>query len=388
MSSEDHTIRVPFFVPSLGSEEIDEVCKCLSNGWITSGKVTREFEDLFAAYVGGDVRAVAVNSATAGLHLALEALGIRCGDEVLLPVNTFTATAEVICYLGAKPVFVDIDYATMNIDCDQIEEKITPKTKAVMPVHIAGHPVDMTRVIEIARKHDLKVIEDAAHAFPSTYQGQRIGSLASDASVFSFYATKTITTGEGGMIVTRSEDVESRCRVMRLHGINRTAFERRYNSTNSWQYDVVAPGFKYNMTDLAASIGIQQIKKSPGFREKRAELVTLYRELLADLPLDLPSEPEPGDESSWHLFIVRLQSNQRAKRDELIQHLSEDGVICSVHFIPLNKMTHWRETLDLQPDDFPNSEKNFSNCLSLPLFPGMSREQVEIVTESLKRHLT
>lgn len=388
MHREEKKARVPFFVPSIGAEEIHEVCKCLSNKWITSGEVTSEFEELFAQKIDHGVSAVAVNSATAGMHLALEALGISAGDEVLLPVNTFTATAEVICYLGATPKFVDIDYETMNIDCEQIERKITPNTKAIMPVHIAGRPVDMTRLIEISRKYNLKVVEDAAHAFPSTYQGRPIGALESDATVFSFYATKTITTGEGGMIVTRNQDVANRCRLMRLHGINHAAFERRYKSSDTWRYDVVAPGYKYNMTDISASIGIQQLKKSQELNRKRAQLAQLYKELLDDLPLDLPINDAPGDESSWHLFVVRLQLDEQKKRDELIARLAEDGVNCSVHFIPLYKMTHWRESLSLQAREFPRSNRNFKNCLSLPLFPDMTREHIDIVVNSLKMHLT
>lgn len=387
MNFNEPKIRVPFFIPSLGEEEIASVCECLSNGWITSGRVTRDFERQFAKEIGGDVETVAVNSATAGLHLSLEALGITQGDEVILPVNTFTATAEVICYLGAKPVFADIDYRTMNIDPDQIEAKITDNTKAVIPVHIAGHPADMKRIFDLARRHNLFVVEDAAHALPSVHDGRTIGALDSDACVFSFYATKTITTGEGGMIATRNKDLADRCRVMRLHGIDRNAFERRYNATNSWQYDVVAPGYKYNLTDLASSIGIQKLKKSQKFAGQRADCVALYKKLLKDAPVDLPEDPGPGDETSWHLFIIRLKQDDRAFRDELIKRMSDDGVVCSVHFIPLHIMAHWKKTLELRSDQFPVAEKNFDNCISLPLFPNMTPEQIETVASALKRNL-
>ena len=253
---------LPFALPDIGEDEISEVLDSLRSGWLTTGPKTKRFEGEFATFIGSGCKAIAVNSATAGLHLALEAVGIGPGDEVITTPYTFTATAEVVRYLGADPVLVDIDQQTMNINPELIESVITPRTKAIIPVHFAGLACDMEAMLTIARRHGLKVIEDAAHALPSTCNSRLIGSLESDATVFSFYATKTITTGEGGMIVTRNPEIAKRCQIMRLHGISRDAFDRYTSTKPSWYYEVVAPGYKYNMTDIAASLGIHQLKKA------------------------------------------------------------------------------------------------------------------------------
>ena len=256
---------LPFALPDIGDEEIAAVLDCLRSGWITTGPRTRQFEHDFAAYLGGAGHAIAVNSATAGLHLALEALGIGPGDEVIVPTMTFTATAEVVRYLGAHPVLVDADPDTLNLDLAAAEAAIGPRTRAIIPVHYAGLACDMARVLALAAAHKLKVVEDAAHAFPTLYQGRLVGTLGSDATVFSFYANKTMTTGEGGMIVTRDADLARRVRLMRIHGISQDAFERYTSTTPAWFYEVVAAGFKYNLTDLAAAIGIEQLRKIDGF---------------------------------------------------------------------------------------------------------------------------
>ena len=257
----DNREFLPFALPDIDEEEIQEVVDTLRSGWITTGPKTKQFEQDFSSCIGGNVDAIAVNSATAGLHLTLEAIGINPGDEVITTPYTFTATAEVIRYLGAHPVFVDIDPLSFNIDSKNIEKAVTPKTKAIIPVHFGGLACEMDEIIKIARQYDLKIIEDAAHALPATSNGKKIGGLDTDATIFSFYATKTITTGEGGMIVTKNPAIAERCRVMRLHGISRDVFGR-YNSIKpSWQYDVIAPGYKYNLTDIAAAIGIHQLKK-------------------------------------------------------------------------------------------------------------------------------
>jgi len=263
---------LPFALPDIGEEEIAEVVDSLRSGWLTTGLKTKQFEREFAEFIGTDVVALAINSATSGLHLALEAVGISPGDEVITTPYTFTATAEVIRYLGANPVFVDIDETTFNIDPTKIEAAITQKTKAIIPVHFGGLACEMQPILEIARKYNLRVIEDAAHALPTTYQEKLIGSLESDATVYSFYATKPIATGEGGMIVTRNPEIAKRCSVMRLHGINRDAFDRYTSTKPSWYYEVVAPGFKYNMTDIAASLGIHQLKKAWQLQQKRANI--------------------------------------------------------------------------------------------------------------------
>ena len=250
---------IPFARPSIGEDEIAEVIDSIKAGWLTTGPKAKRFETDFARYIGGGVEAVALNSATAGLHLALEALGISDGDEVITTPYTFTATAEVVRYLGADPVFVDIDPDTLNIDVAAIEAAITEKTRAIIPVHFGGLCCKMDEIIAIARKHDLKVVEDAAHTLPGRYKQQMIGTLESDATVFSFYANKTITTGEGGMLVTCNSSLAERCRAMRLHGINRDVFARYASEKPSWFYEVIAPGYKYNMADIAASIGIHQL---------------------------------------------------------------------------------------------------------------------------------
>src|ERR1039457_66587 len=297
---------LPFALPDIGEDEINEVLDSLRSGWLTTGPKTKRFEDEFAAFVGDNVEAIAVNSATAGLHLALEALGIGPGDEVITTSYTFTATAEAVRYLGANPVFVDIDPDTFNIDPVRIEAAITPCTKAIIPVHFAGLACDMAAIMAIAQKHNLKVVEDAAHALPTVCSGRLIGSLESNATVYSFYATKTISTGEGGMIVTRDPEVAKRCRIMRLHGISRDAFDRYTSTKPAWHYEVVAPGCKYNMTDVAASMGIHQLKKAWTFQRRRAEMAVLYDQAFVGLPLTLPPHATKGDTHAWHLFVIRL----------------------------------------------------------------------------------
>src|SRR5215510_1292853 len=313
---------LPFALPDIGEEEIAEVVDVLRSGWLITGPKTGVFEEDFAAFIGGGARALAINSATAGLHLALEALGVEPGDEVITTAYTFTATAEVIRHLGAEPVFVDIAPRTFNIDPEKIERAITPRTKAIIPVHFAGLACEMDSIIAIARKYGLKIVEDAAHALPATYRGRTIGSLDTDATVFSFYATKTITTGEGGMIVTRDDAIAERCRVMRLHGISRDAFDRYTSTKPSWHYEVIAPGFKYNLTDIASSIGLQQLKKAWIFQRQRQEMAERYDVELRDLPIILPPQSQDGDIHAWHLYAIRLDDAAEIGREEFIRQMS------------------------------------------------------------------
>ena len=379
---------LPFALPEIGEEEINEVVDALRSGWVTTGPKTRRFEQDFAAFLGDEsLHCIAVNSATAGLHLALEAIGIQPGDEVITTTHTFTATAEVVRYLGADVKLVDIDPATLNIDPAAIEAAITPKTKAIMPVHYAGLAVDMDAILAIARRHNLKVVEDAAHALPTTHAGQLIGTLGSDVTVFSFYANKTITTGEGGMLVTRDADIAARAKVMRLHGINRDAFDRFTAKVPSWYYEIVAPGFKYNLTDIAAALGLHQLKRARGFQEKRTRLAARYNELLADLPLILPPMPKDGDLHSWHLYVVRLKDNAGLSRDALIEALFAAGIGCSVHYIPLHLHPYWRERYDLKAADFPHSQKAYEQMLSLPLYTRMSEADVDRVVDAVRAAL-
>jgi dTDP-4-amino-4,6-dideoxygalactose transaminase len=365
---------LPFALPDIGEEEIAEVVDSLRSGWITTGPKVHRFEQAFAEFIGGGVEALAVHSATAGLHLALEAVGVGPGDEVITTPYTFTATAEVVRYLGAHPVFVDIDPATLNIDPARIEAAITPHTRAILPVHFAGLACDMGTILQIAHRHNLKVIEDAAHALPATFQGKLIGALESEAAVFSFYATKTLATGEGGMLVTRNPQIAARCRVMRLHGIDRDAFDRYTSSKPAWHYAVVAPGFKYNMTDLAAALGIHQLRKAWQFHRRRAEMAARYNVELAGLPLQLPPAPPPGELHAWHLYVVRLKEEAPLNRDRLIEALAARGIGTSVHFIPLHLHPYWRNTYHLQPNDFPHALAAYEHAISLPLYTRMTDE--------------
>lgn len=385
---------LPFALPEIGEEEIAEVVDTLRSGWVTTGPKARQFEQAFAAFLGGEAEAanlhcIAVNSATAGLHLALEALGIGPGDEVITTTHTFTATAEVVRYLGADVKLVDIDPATLNIDLVALEAAITPKTKAIMPVHYAGLAVDMDAVQAIARKHGVKVVEDAAHALPTTWKGKLIGLHDSDAIVFSFYANKTMTTGEGGMLVTRNAELAARAKVMRLHGINRDAFDRFTAKVPSWYYEIVAPGFKYNLTDIAAALGLHQLKRIDGFQAKREHIAQRFDAAFADLPMVRPPRPvNAGDAHAWHLYVVRLSDEAIAQgitRDGVIDSLFADGIGVSVHYIPLHLHPYWRDRYDLKPETFPHSQKAYERMVSLPLYTRMSEADTDRVIAAVRK---
>jgi len=375
---------LPFSLPEIGAEEIEEVADTLRAGWLTTGPKTKRFEEEFACYFGSNVEALAVNSATAGLHLALEAAGVIPGDEVITTPYTFTATAEVIRYLGADPVFVDVQEDTLNIDPAKIEAAITERTKAIMPVHFAGLACDMKSILLIARRHGLKVVEDAAHALPATSAGRLIGTLESDATVFSFYATKTLATGEGGMIVTRDPQLARRCRVMRLHGIDRDAFDRYTAKTPAWFYSVVAPGFKYNMTDVTAAIGIHQLRKLDRFLRRREELARRYDEELRGLCLRLPTHAPPGEVHARHLYVIRLNDDASLSRDHFIDEITAAGIGTSVHFIPLHLHPYWRDTYCLRPEHFPNATKAFHHAVSLPLYTRMTEADQDRVIHATR----
>lgn len=376
---------IPFARPDIGEAEIAAVSHAMRSGWVTTGPETKAFEQEFAAYLGGGLEAVAVNSATAGLHLALEAVGIGPGDEVIAPTLTFTATVEVARYLGADAVLVDVDPATLNIDPAAIEAAITPRTKAVLPVHYGGLACDMQAILAIARKHGLRVVEDAAHALPTTYQGKLVGQLPSDATVFSFYANKTMTTGEGGMVVTKNAELAARMRIMRLHGISRDAFDRFTSRTPAWYYEIVAPGFKYNMGDMAAALGRVQLQRLPAFLQRRQQLAARYLEALRDLPLLLPADAPAGDVHSWHLFVLRLNEAASVTRDEVIQQLSDAGIGSSVHYVPLHRQPYWRERYGLRPEQFPVADAAYQRMFSIPLFTAMSDAEQERIITALRR---
>ena len=379
---------LPFALPEIGDEEIAEVVDTLKSGWVTTGPKARRFEADFSTFLGDDkLHSIAVNSATAGLHLALEALGIGPGDEVITTTHTFTATAEVVRYLGADVKLVDIDPATLNIDPAAVEAAITPRTRLIMPVHYAGLAADMPAILALARRHGLKVVEDAAHALPTTSGGQLVGTLASDATVFSFYANKTITTGEGGMLVTRDAALAQRARVMRLHGMNRDAFDRFTSKVPSWYYEVVAPGFKYNLSDIAAALGIHQLRRVQAFQQRREQIAALYDTGLAGLPV-IPAPRAPaGQTHAWHLYVLRLADDAGIERDRFIERLFEAGIGCSVHYIPLHLHPYWRDRYRLDAAMFPHSQHAYERMVSLPLYTRMSDADVQRVVQAVRRVL-
>ncbi len=374
---------LPFHVPTIGEEEIAEVVATLRSGWLTTGPKVKQFEQEFARYIGCQ-QAVAVNSGTAALHLALEAVGITEGDEVLIPTMTFTATAEVVTYLKAKPVLLDCRPDTLNLDPDRIERAITPKTKAIMPVHMGGLPCEMDRILEIARQYHLQVIEDAAHALPARYHGRMVGTLG-DITCFSFYATKTITTGEGGMATTDNPEWAERMRLMSLHGISKDAW-KRYTAEGSWYYEVLFPGYKYNLTDLAAAIGIHQLRKCEQFWQIRQRYAVMYHEGLKDIPeLTLPPLAAEGQQHAWHLYILQLNVEQlRITRNQFIDLLKERQIGTSVHFIPLHLHPYYRDTCGYRAADFPQASAAFERIVSLPIYPKMTEAEVGYVIETVR----
>lgn len=373
---------LPFHVPDLGQEEINAVVEVIRSGWLTTGAKARQFENEFAAMVGAR-HAVAVNSCTASLHLALEAIGVREGDEVIVPTMTFAATAEVVTYFRAKPVLVDCTENTLNIDPKLIEEAITPRTKAILPVHFAGHPCEMDEIHAIAKAHGLYVIEDAAHALPAWYRGKMVGSL-SDITCFSFYATKNITTGEGGMVVTNDAGVASRIRTMSLHGLSRDAWNR-YTAHGSWYYEILSPGFKYNLTDMAAALGIAQLQKCERFWKSRDRIAAWYNEGLRDVPEVALPAAQAHVQHAWHLYAIQLDLGRlRIGRNDFIERLQQAQVGSSVHFIPLHLHPYYRDTYGYCASDFPTANAAFQRLVSLPLYSKMTEQDVRRVISTVR----
>lgn len=369
-------MNVPFHKPYITEDEIAAVAEMMRAGWLTAGVKTAAFEDDFRRYVGCG-HAVSVNSATAAMHLALACMGLREGDEVLVPAITFTATAEVVRYFDAWPVMVDIERDTHLIDANKIEEKITKRTRAVMPVHYAGQPCDMDEILEIARSHELTVIEDAAHCLPAWYRGRAVGALG-DATCFSFYATKTITTGEGGMLCTGHDGWAEKARQLRLHGINRDAWQRA-NSKSFWQYDVMEAGFKYNSTDIASAIGIEQLKKAEAIWEMRKRVAQRYTVAFRGLEELILYTVKPDRETSWYLYPVDLNIEALSiSRDRFIEMMRDRGIGLSVHFIPLYEFTYYR-ALGFTGEGCDNSRWVFERTLSLPIFPAMTDAEIDYV---------
>lgn len=382
-------LNVPFALPELGQAEISEITAVIHSGWLTTASRCGQFEKDFAEYIGAK-HALAVNSATAALHLGLEALGIGAGDKVLVPTFTFTATAEVVRYLDADPTFVDCDPESFCISVDELEKIIAedPKgsLKAVIPVHFGGHPCRLDRISRLAERNNLRVMEDAAHALPTRYSGRLIGNFG-NVTCFSFYANKTITTGEGGMLCTDDDEIARRVRIMRLHGIDRDVWNR-FSTGASWEYDVVAPGFKYNMPDLCAALGIYQLKKVDLFHEKRQKVAEAYYENLKDIPgLILPKISCAMEDHSWYLFNVMIERKETKggiDRNRFIGEMTKRKIGTSVHYKPLHRMTYYKTRYGLENDMFPNAEWVFQRCVSLPIYPAMGNNQVEYVIESVR----
>jgi len=374
---------LPFSLPLLGEEERDEVQRTLDSGWITTGPKTRQFEANFKKYIGSKY-AIAVSSCTAALHLSLAATDVNDRDEVITTPFTFAATANVIVHQGAKPVFVDIDKGTLNIDPEKIREKMTAKTKAIIPVHFAGQPCNMDEILKIARRRGVLVIEDAAHAVGAEYKGEKIGTVG-DITTFSFYPIKNITTGEGGMVTTNRKKWADKIRILSLHGISSDAW-KRYSSRGWWYYEIMFPGYKYNMTDIQASLGIHQLKKLPKFLEIRTRFARIYDQAFRKIPQILLARVDKKVKHAWHLYTILLNLDSlRINRDDFIRELYAENIGTSVHFIPLHLHPFYRKFFGYKKGDFPNAEYVYERIISLPLYPKMSQEDVYCVIEAVEK---
>ncbi|HXE84894.1 MAG TPA: DegT/DnrJ/EryC1/StrS family aminotransferase [Gemmatimonadales bacterium] len=371
---------LPFNPPLIEEEEIQEVVATLRSPWITTGPKTKRFEEEFSAYLKAP-GALALNSCTAAMHVALACLDLERGAEVITTPMTFAATANVIEHVGAKPVLVDVEPDTLNIDPAKVEAAITPRTRALLPVHYTGHPAERDVLEAIARRYNLTMIEDAAHALPARFRGQPIGS-GQNPVAFSFYATKNLTTAEGGMLTAGPEFLE-RARIMALHGMSRDAW-KRYDKGGSWRYEIVAPGFKYNLTDVASAIGLWQLRKLERFHQRRLEIVEAYGQAFgAEEALEPPVKRAHVDHA-WHLYVLRLRPELlRIGRDQFIDELTRRNIGTSVHFIPLHVHPYYRDKYGYAPTDFPVAFSNFERLLSLPLHPGLTDQDVSDVIDAV-----
>ena len=387
-------MNVPFFRLDANGNELRYLREVLESGWLTSGERVLDFERAFAASVGAR-HAIAVNSCTAALHLACEAAGVGPNSEVLVPSITFTATAEVVEYLGGRVRLVDVDPTTGLLTPHLLKQALDshPSISCVMPVHFAGAPCRMLGteqdpgIVDLCHARGISVVEDAAHAFPATYEGGKpVGSsIGTMTCCFSFYANKTITTGEGGMVTTDDDAVAERMRRMRLHGIDRSTWDRHTRIGAAWEYDVIAAGYKYNLTDIAAAIGIAQLERAKEFRDARAMLVEAYRERLGRIDaLRLPPVHPTSSHHAWHLFVIRIDPASGIDRNRLIEKINDQGIGTSVHYKPLHRMTHWSKTALLEPSGYPNADDWYEHCLSLPLFPSMTPEEFESVCTAVE----
>lgn len=379
-------IRVPFFKASIGKEEEDAVLEVLRSGWLTTGKVTAAFEKEFAEKIGVPF-ALAVNSNTSGMILAMEAFGVGPGKAVITTPYTFVSTAATARHLGADVYFADIEKDNYSIDPKSIEKILnSPKGKnvvAIVPVHIAGNVCNMEEIMSLAKKYNVKVIEDCAHSFPSKTKMGYAGSIG-DAGVFSFYATKTMTTAEGGMVTVKDEAIAKRISTMRLHGMDRTTWDRYTSPKASWVYDIVAPGYKSNLPDILSALGRVQLKRAEEFDEKRKIHASKYNEAFSKM--DFVKTPPSGDGNSWHLYLMRLDLTKlKCDRDEFAKKIQERGIGISMHFIPIFNFTYWKNLYkDFTPENFPNAQKQYSETISIPLWPDMSEDMVELVIDTVR----
>jgi dTDP-4-amino-4,6-dideoxygalactose transaminase len=384
---------IPFAKVSLNGRELEYIQEVLDSGWLTTASKAQAFEKRFRERVGARF-AFAVNSCTAALHLALEALGIGPGDEVLVPTMTFTATAEVVRYLGADPVFLDVANGTALVTLEILAAALKEhsQAKAFVPVHFGGQAAPLLAeegrgLLELCHSQGIRVVEDAAHAFPTLCRGRMVGSIG-DVTCFSFYANKTITTGEGGMLTTDDEAIAQRVKIMRLHGIDRDIWDRYNGRTNGWEYDVVAPGYKYNLPDILAAIGLAQLEQADSLRRERERCARYYLDHLGDTPgLDLPQQAFDLADHSWHLFYVILKDKAPLSQNRFIEAMSEQGIGTSVHYKPLHRMTYYRERYGLRAEDFPNAEKIWQGCVSLPIYPSLTEYDLDYICSTIKKIL-
>ncbi len=388
-------MKIPFSKVDCSGNELSYIQEVLESGWLTTASKAIEFEDRFRSMIGSKY-AFAVNSCTSALHLALEAAGVGAGDKVLVPSMTFTASAEVIRYLGADPLLLDVEYGTAQLTVEIIKNALIANSgvKALIVVDFGGQPAqllsdgDSDGIIDLCHRHNVKVIEDAAHAFPAKLMGKFVGNI-SDITCFSFYANKTITTGEGGMLTTNDDEIAKRVRLMRLHGIDRDIWNR-FNGKNksSWEYDVKAPGYKYNMPDINAAVGLAQLERAEEMRNERERIAIFYLHELRNIDgLDLPINKIPPSDHAWHLFPVVLNKYARIDRDSMIEKLTQDGIGISVHYKPLHRMSYYRENYNLAFEDYPVTEKIWKGCLSLPIYPSLDIDDMRFIVSRIQHHL-
>jgi len=371
-----------FGSPKIEEPEIEEVVDCLRSGWLGTGPKVQKFESLFKEYKGSKY-AMALNSCTAALHLAMLSIGIKSGDEILVPSMTFAATANSVIHAGGVPIFVDCEKETMNIDPNDIEKKITPKTKAIIPVHFAGRACDMDAITDIAESYDLKIVEDCAHAIETEYHGKKAGTFG-EIGCFSFYVTKNIVTGEGGMAITNNPDYSEKIKIMALHGMSKDAW-KRFSDSGYKHYQVVYDGFKYNMMDIQAAIGIHQISRISKYWERREEIWNRYNEAFADLPVITPYLVEPNTKHAYHLYTLLIDIDKsNIPRDRFLEEMTKLNIGVGVHYIALNLHPYYQETYGYRPGDFPNSEWISERTVSLPISAKLTDEDVEDVIKATR----